>query len=134
MNRSQLIAVIAIIVLFTACFLPWMRIEEPAITVTGMDTSGTRYGKPALVHFVLAAFILACTFINKIGAKRLNLLFAALNLAWAIRNFGVLPKCEGGICPEKLSGLYLVLMAAVILMITVLFPKEPPMKENGIGD
>lgn len=132
MARSQWFAVIGIIILVTACFLPWMHIEDPAITITGIDTAGTRYGKPAFVHFVLAALISACTFINKIWAKRMNLLFAALNLAWAIRNFGVIPKCEGGVCPEKLAGLYLVLTAAVILMITVLFPKEPGVKDKGI--
>ncbi|MCH5688314.1 hypothetical protein LWM68_31065 [Niabella sp. W65] len=113
----------AIILLIVACFMPWMRIEDPALTITGMDTSGTRYGKPALAHFVLAFFILCSAFIPKIWAKRLGLLFAALNLAWGIRNFGVIPHCEAGVCPEKLTGIYLLLIASIVLLITALFPK-----------
>ncbi len=129
MNRSLIFTVLGIIVLVVACFLPWMRIEDPAITITGVDTTGTRYGIPALTHFILAAFIVTTAFIPKIWAKRLGLLFAALNLAWAIRNFGVIPHCEAGICPEKLAGIYLLLVASIVLMITALFPKEPPVKE-----
>ncbi|HMR81779.1 MAG TPA: hypothetical protein PKE30_01555 [Niabella sp.] len=133
MNRSQWFAVTGIILLVAACFLPWMRIEDPAITITGIDTTGTRYGKPGYAHFIWAACILLCTLIPKIWAKRMNLLFGAVNFAWAIRNFGVLPQCEGGICPEKLSGLYLVLAASAILLITTLFPKEPQIKNEDLA-
>ncbi|MFT4092773.1 MAG: hypothetical protein QM640_03970 [Niabella sp.] len=125
MNRSQLITIIAAIVLVVSCFMKWMHIPETTITITGIDTTGTRYGKPAYNHFILAAIIVCFAFIPKIWAKRFNLLFGALNLAWAIRNFSIIPGCDGGICPEKLAGLYLLMLASIILMITVLFPKEP---------
>ncbi len=134
MNRSLIFTVLGIIVLVVACFMPWMKIEDPALIITGVDTTGTRYGKPALAHFVLAAFILAVAFIPKIWAKRLGLLFAALNLAWGIRNFGVIPHCEAGVCPEKLAGIYLLLIASIVLMITALFPKEPPVKVTKEGE
>ena len=125
MNRSLLITLIGAALLITACFMPWMRIEDPALTISGVDTTGTRYGKPALTHFILTTLVVICSFIPRIWAKRMNLLFAALNLAWGIRNFGVIPRCEGGVCPEKLWGIYLLLVACIILMITALFPKEP---------
>ncbi|WP_346238871.1 hypothetical protein ABDK00_005480 [Niabella insulamsoli] len=128
MNRSLIFCVLAAILLIVACFMPWMRIETPALTISGVDTAGTRYGKPALTHFVLVALILLFTFVPKIWAKRINLLFAALNLAWAIRNFGVIPRCEAGICPEKMPGIYLVLLASIVLLIAALFPKEPQQK------
>lgn len=125
MNRSLVFTVLGIIILVIACFMPWMRIEEPALTISGVDTSGTRYGKPALFHFVMALFILAGALIPRVWAKRLGLLFAALNLAWGVRNFGVIPHCEAGVCPQKLAGIYLLLVASILLLITTLFPKEP---------
>lgn len=129
MSRSQIITVLAIVVVIVACFIPWMRVEEPTLlTITGVDTEGTRYGKPAYGHFIWSVLVLLCTFIPKIWAKRINLLFAACNLAWAIRNFAIIPSCDGGICPIKLTGLYLILGASVVIMITAFFPKEPPMK------
>ncbi|HOZ97016.1 MAG TPA: hypothetical protein PKY86_00155 [Niabella sp.] len=129
MKPSQIIALIAIATLVAACFIPWMRIDDPAITITGVDTTGTNFGKPALNHLILTAFILLFTFVPKMGAKRANLFFAALNLAWAIKNYAVIPRCEGGICPERLLGLHLVLIASIIMMITTLFPKAPPLKK-----
>ena len=112
-----------------ACFMPWMHIEDPSLTITGVDTTGTRYGKPGYAHFALIACVLVFSFVPKIWAKRINLLFAALNLAWAVRNFGMIPKCEAGVCPEKLTGLYIILIASIVLMIAALFPKEPPVKK-----
>ncbi len=125
MSRSQWLAIISVCALVLGCFLPWMQIPDTSIRITGVDTAGTRFGKPALVHFVLAALVLVCTLTPKIWAKRINLLFAALNLSWAIRNFGIIPRCDGGICPEKLIGLYLVMLASVLIMVAVLFPKAP---------
>jgi len=104
MKPSQIIALIAIATLVAACFIPWMRIDDPAITITGVDTTGTNFGKPALNHLILTAFILLFTFVPKMGAKRANLFFAALNLAWAIKNYAVIPRCEGGNLSGKIIG------------------------------
>ena len=38
------LAVVGLLV--ASCFLPWMTIETKGITITGMDTTGTTYGKP----------------------------------------------------------------------------------------
>lgn len=122
MNRSQWIALAAAIVLTIGCFMPWAIISGQEITISGVDTSGTRFGKPAYLHFVLTSAILILTFIKRIWAKRINLLFTALNLAWAIKNFILFGRCEAGECPERQMGLYLVLAAAIALLVTGFFP------------
>jgi hypothetical protein len=55
-------------------------------------------------------------------AKRSNVFFCAVNLAWALRNFILLSICQAGECPEKQTGLYLYLVASIIIMICALFP------------
>ncbi|MBO9593630.1 MAG: hypothetical protein J7599_12050 [Niabella sp.] len=110
--------------------MPWSQIQSMGLTLSGVDTTGTRYGRPAYNHFILTGVILLLTFITRIWAKRMNLLFGVLNLAWAIRNFILFGRCEAGDCPERQIGLYLVLLAAVILMLTILFPKME-LKEDG---
>ncbi|MCF3108514.1 hypothetical protein LL912_06970 [Niabella sp. CC-SYL272] len=129
-SRSQWLALLAAIILAIACFMPWSKIQSMGLVLSGVDTTGTRYGSPAYNHFILTAVILLLTFIARIWAKRLNLLFGVLNLAWAIRNFILFGRCEAGDCPERQVGLYLVLLAAVILMLTILFPKME-LKEDG---
>ena len=122
MNRSQWIALASAIVLIVACFMPWVHIESVNLAVSGVDTEGTRFGKPAYIHFMLVGLIIVFSFIKQIWAKRFNLLFAAINLAWAIKNFVVMTKCEAGECPEKQTGLYLLVVASIALLITAFFP------------
>ena len=132
MNRSQWIALASTIVLAVACFMPWAQIASANIIISGVDTEGTRFGKPAYLHFILGALIILFTFIKRLWAKRFNLMFAALNLAWAIKNFMIVGRCEAGECPEKQTGLYLALLASAVLLFTTFFPNmKIPVDENG---
>lgn len=116
--------------------MPWVHMASANLTVSGVDTSGTRFGKPAYIHFILAGVIVVLTFIKRIWAKRFNLLFAALNLAWAFKNFVVISKCDGGECPERQTGLYLALAASITLLITTFFPnmKIPATEPDGVTE
>lgn len=111
--------------------MPWAHIVSANLTISGVDTEGTRFGKPAYLHFLLGGLIILFSFIKRLWAKRFNLMFAALNLAWALKNFMIMSRCEGGECPEKQSGLYLVLIASIALLITTFFPNmKIPVAEN----
>ena len=114
--------ILAVLTLIAACFIPWVYIESKLITVTGVATDGTNFGKPGYFHFIFAFLFIICTFIPRIGAKRANLLVTGLNLAWAIRNYFVITACAGGDCPEKQAGLWLALIASVVMMLSALFP------------
>ncbi len=117
------IAILAALALIIACFFPWVFIESKNITVTGIDTAGTNFGKPGYFHFVLAAVYLLFTLISRIWAKRWNLLIVALNIAWAARNYFIISACSGGECPEKKTALYIVLISSLIMLVVALLPK-----------
>jgi hypothetical protein len=116
------IGLLAAVALITACFLPWVFIESKNITVTGIQSSGTSFGKPGYFHFVLAAFYLFFHFTLRIWAKRLNLLVSVLNVGWAIRNYFLISACAGGECPEKEIGLYVVLGSSILMLLAALLP------------
>lgn len=131
MRYAKWAGLAAAILLIISCFTPWVRIESVDITVSGIDTSGTHFGKPGYFHILLALLFTLCTFIQRVGAKRLNLFLTAFNLAWAIRNFLVLAKCQGGECPIRQTGIYLVLVASVLMLMTALFPDmKLPLSKN----
>ena len=46
---------------------------------------------------------------------------AAFNVAWAIRNYIVISACSGGICPEKHTGLYTILIGSIFLLVVTPF-------------
>jgi hypothetical protein len=116
------IGLVAVILLIVSCFLPWVFISSQKIIVSGVDSTGTNFGKPGYTHFVLGFFFIVFHFIPKLWAKRVNLLIVALNIAWAIRNYFIISMCRVGECPEKQIGLWLVLLASALILIAALFP------------
>jgi len=117
------IGLLATIALVTACFFPWVFIESKNITVTGIESAGTSFGKPGYFHFVLAAIFVVFNFTPLIWAKRMNLLVTALNIGWATRNYFLISACAGGECPEKKAALYIVLISSLVMLVATLFPR-----------
>ena len=117
------IGTLAALTLIISCFFPWVFIESKNITVTGIESAGTNFGKLGYFHLFLAAIYLFFTFISKIWAKRWNLLIVALNIAWAARNYFIISACSGGECPEKNAALYIVLISSLLMLVAALFPK-----------
>lgn len=116
------IGLLAAITLAISCFMVWVTIDSKNLELSGINTSGTSFGKPGYFHFVLAAIFLTCTFIPRVWAKRLNLLITALNIGWAIRNFFIIAGCSGGECPVREAGIWIMLLSSVLMLITAVFP------------
>lgn len=121
----------AAITLIIACFLTWITVTSKNIVVSGVDATGTSFGKPGYFNLLMTFFFITCTLIPKVWAKRINLLFTGLNFAWALRNYFVISACQGGECPEKHTGLYLMLVASLLMLVSSLFPDiELPVGEG----
>lgn len=116
------IGLAGVILLVIACFTPWVIISSKNITVTGVESTGTNFGKPGYFHFIFSFFFIILHLIPTLWAKRWNLLVVALNIAWAIRNYFVITMCREGDCPEKQAGIYLVLGSSIIMLLAALFP------------
>ena len=54
MKYSQLIGIGLAIALIAICYLPWIYISSIRITVTGLHSEGTSFGKPGLVNIAFA--------------------------------------------------------------------------------
>jgi hypothetical protein len=124
------IGLAAAVLMIISCFTPWVFIESKNITVSGVDATGTNFGKPGYFHFLLAGLFFICTLVPRVWAKRLNLLFTALNLGWAIRNLFILAACSGGECPERKPGIWLMLLASLLMLASALFPDMKVQEEK----
>jgi hypothetical protein len=125
MKHSQTIGIVAALLLILLCFFPWSIIPGKELPVTGFETTGTSFGKPALFHLLFCTVMIAFFAIPRIWAKRTNLFLAAINLAWAIRNYILVSSCLMGECPEKQPALYGIVFAAAVMQAMALFPKIP---------
>ena len=122
MRYMKWIGLLAVVLLVVSCLLPWVIITSQNIVVSGVNATGTNFGKPGYAHFVFGFFFIVFHFIPTLWAKRINLLVVALNIAWAIRNYLIISMCRSGECPEKQIGLWLVLAASTLMLIAALFP------------
>ena len=112
----------AVVLLIVSCFTPWVTIPARHIVVSGVDSTGTNFGKPGYLHFVMSFFFIVFMLVPRVWAKRSNLLVGAINMAWAIRNFIFIPACIAGECPLRETGIYLALLASVLMLLATLFP------------
>jgi hypothetical protein len=108
----------------------WVFIESKSITVTGLEATGTNFGRPGYLHLILTPFFIVFTLVPRVWAKRANLLVSALNLAWSVRNYFVISACSGGECPVKRIGIYLTVAASLFMLVSSLFP-DIKLEESG---
>lgn len=130
MRIMKWVGLAAALTLAVACFLPWVFIESRNITVSGIESSGTTFGKPGYFHFFSILFFLIFNFTPRIWAKRANLFIVALNLAWAIRNYFLISICQMGECPVKQTAIYLLIPASVLMLAAALFPDMKGQTKN----
>jgi hypothetical protein len=104
-------------------FLPWSIVVSEHITISGFDTTGTRFGRPGLFLDFFTVLSLLLFAIPAIWAKRTNIFIGALVFAWSIRNYILVSTCLMGECPVKQTALYVLVTASFIVMIMTLLPK-----------
>lgn len=131
MRYSNYIGITASIFLIICCFLPWVYIEPINATITGMRAEQTSYGRPGILHIVFSVLSIVFFLVPAVWAKRTNLFMVAFNLAWAIRNFLLITRCELGECPEKKFGIYALVVASIVMLIMAMLPKVKIEGKNG---
>ena len=123
MKYMKWVGLLVVGLLIVSCFTPWVIFESSNRTIGGVNSTGTDFfGKPGYGHLVFSFFFIVFHLIPKVWAKRWNLLIVGLNIAWAVRNYFIISACRDGECPEKQIGLYLVMLASVLLMLSAMFP------------
>ena len=122
MKYSKWIGLAGAVLLVIAAFMPWVTIVSHQLVISGVDATGTNYGKPAYFHFLLLPFYTAFLLIPRLWAKRWNLVIIALNSAWILKNFLVIGTCKAGECPVRETGFYLMLLSGVLMLVGALFP------------
>jgi uncharacterized membrane protein len=119
---SQWIGIFGAFILIIACFLPWAFYPDIDKTFSGFFSEKNMYGKPGKFLLLFSAIAIILYFIPRIWAKRTNLFFATIILAFAIKSFILFSSCYRGICPEKKPGIYLILVGPILMVVAALFP------------
>jgi hypothetical protein len=116
----KVVTFLSAITLITACFFPWVTIETKHLVISGIETTGTSYGKPALLHFILTGVSLLLLVLNKSWSQKTAVFFSAFNVGWANRNFAFISACQMGECPQKMPALYILITSSIVFLIGTL--------------
>jgi hypothetical protein len=119
LQQTGLIACIALIV---SCFMPWAYYADLKETFTGFYSYQNNYGKHGKFLTVIAVISFTLMYLPKVWAKRINLFVCALGMGYAIKSYILFTSCYNAYCPEKKAGIYLVLIATIIMMAAAVFP------------
>ena len=134
MKNSKWIAVLTGLTIMIACFLPWTYHADIGKTFTGFFSEQNMYGRPGIFFIYFSATILLLLFVNKIWAKRVNIFLAAIMVSYAIKTFILYSSCYNAYCPERKPGLYLMLIASIIMLVVTVLPEDgkqvSPQKNN----
>ncbi len=124
MKYSKWIGIISALVLIIACFMPWTFHADVNKTFTGFFSEQDMYGKPGKFLVIFSVLSILLLLVNKVWAKRTFIFLAAIIISYAFKTYVLYTSCYNAYCPEKKPGIYLVLIASVILLIVAVFPGE----------
>ena len=108
--------------LIASCLMPWTYYKDLNKNFTGFFSEQNIYGKPAVFFIFFAIASIVMIHIDKVWAKRAHIFLAALNLGYLIKTYILFTACYNAYCPEKKTGLYLLVLSSAVLMIISVFP------------
>jgi len=122
MKYSQWIGIAAAFLLVGACYMPWAYFPDVGKDFTGFFSENNAYGKPGKIFIFLCCFAVPLFLIPRIWAKRTNLVVCALIFAFSLKTYILYTACYRGICPVKHIGIFLVLLASIIMTAAAALP------------
>jgi hypothetical protein len=126
MKYSQMIGIIAALSIFGICYMPWVFVPGPNVTLSGVNgyvSENLYFGKPIKFYLFFLCIMIIFFALPKVWAKRVNIFLGAIVLGYSIYNYLLFTLCREGVCPEKKKGIYLLLVSAVIVQLMTFFPK-----------
>ncbi len=117
MTFSQKIGLVSCVLLLVSLFLNWAWYPDIEKYFSAFFTENNYYGKPGKLLAFFAVTGIACYAYSKAWTQRLNLIFGALCIAYAIKTYLLFTSAYDGYVPVAQWGLYLMLAASIGHMI-----------------
>jgi hypothetical protein len=116
MGWKNWLGLAACIVLIGSCFMHWTFYPDLQKHFTGFFTEKNYYGRPGLLLSFVAGFGILSYLLNKVWSYRLNLIFSAIGMAYAIKSYLLYTSAYDGYVPTKEAGIFIMLLAALLHM------------------
>lgn len=123
MSLPKWVGIIVYLGLIGVCFMPWTYHPDIQKEFTGFFSEGKVYGNPGKYIVSLSLICMVLLIFEKVWIKFTHLFFAGVLLAYAIRTYQLYTSTYYATTPEKLTGIYLLLVFSVLSFIVAMFPR-----------
>lgn len=117
MSFSQKIGIVSCVLILVSLFLNWAWYPDIEKYFTAFFSEKNYYGKPGKLLAFFAASGIIFYLLNKVWSYRLNLVFGALCLAYAVKTYLLFTSGYDGYTPVAQPGLYLMVAGCIGHMI-----------------
>ena len=126
MKWHRVTGIIACSLLIISCFIHWTWYPDIQKYFTGFFSEHNYYGRPGILLSFFAGTGILFYLLKKAWSDRLNLIFSALAVAYAITSFLRFSSSYDGFVPQKQAGIYLMLICAFahVIMAVLLMSIE----------
>jgi uncharacterized membrane protein len=134
LKYTHWIGVAAAILLVVSCYMPWAWYPDLNMSFTGFFSYKNYYGKPGKLLQLFAGISVCMFLLIRYGIRRAGtslkvvvvitqIIIALILFTYALKNFITYSRCySAAVCPERLTGIYLMLFSAALLMVMSLLP------------
>jgi uncharacterized membrane protein YfhO len=117
MNSRKWIGIGACVLLAASTFMHWAWYPDIQKYFTGFFSEKNYYGKPGIFLCLVAVIGIAGYLLNKVWLYRINLVAAALGMAYAIKSFLLFTSSYDGYEPQKQPGIYVMLVCSIVHVV-----------------
>ena len=123
MKYSKWIGLLSAVTVIVTCCVAWIYVPSVQLKIGGLFANGKQnFGKPGVLNVFCSLGAIAWFLLPMVWAKRTNIFFCGFNMAWSVRNYILLTRCYGGDCPEKQTGLYVLVIASALMLLMAFMP------------
>ncbi len=125
MKNIRIAGMITALILIGSCFLNWAWYPDLEKFFTGYFTEKGYYGKPGVLLSIIAVFALLTSLIPRGILSKINIVFAAIGLAYGIKSFILYSGGYDGYLPVRQPGIYIMLISTIAnLFIAIVLLNE----------
>jgi hypothetical protein len=117
MNSRKWTGIIACVLLAASTFMHWAWYPDIQKYFTGFFSEKNYYGKPGIFLCIVAGIGLLSYLLDKVWLHRVNLVAAALGMAYGIKSFLLFTSSYDGYVPQREAGIYIMLAASIVNVV-----------------
>ena len=117
MKWQRITGIVSCVFLIVSCFMHWAWYPDIREFFTGFYSKHNYYGRPGVLLSSVGFLGVLFYVIRKPWADRINLVFSAIGMAYAITSFLRFTSSYDGFVPDKKAGIVIMMIASIIHLV-----------------